>query len=99
MDFGEMESKVSQSGSELTELKAALKQLIARVDRHALVIQVLKDMLLARGEFNDDEFFKRLETAATQKADGKTCRKCGKVLNPKQSRCMYCGQERPPELL
>jgi hypothetical protein len=99
MDLNEIEKRVSQSGGELTELTAAVKQLVARVDRHALVIQVLKDMLLSRGEFNEDEFLDRLEHAAAQKAEGRTCRKCGKAMNAKHKRCMYCGEERPPELL
>jgi hypothetical protein len=99
MDFNEIEKRVSQSGGELTELQAAVKQLLARVDRHALVIQVLKDMLLARGEFSEDEFLERLEHAAAQKAEGKTCRKCGKAMSAKHKRCIYCGEERPPELL
>ena len=99
MDYNDIENKVVQGGSEITELKAAIKQLVGRVDRHALVIQVLKDMLLSQGELNEDEFFKRLERAAAQKADAKNCRKCGKALNAKHNRCIYCGEERPPELL
>ena len=99
MDLNEIEKKVSQSGGELTELKDAVKQLLARVDRHALVIQVLKDILLSRGEFSEDEFLDRLEHAAAQKAEGGSCRKCGKAMSAKHNRCMYCGEERPPELL
>jgi hypothetical protein len=98
MDLNEIEKKVSQSGGELTELTAAVKQLLARVDRHALVIQVLKDMLLSRGEFSEDEFLERLARAAAHKAEGRTCRKCGKAMSAKHQRCMYCGEERPPEL-
>jgi hypothetical protein len=99
MDFDEIEKRVSQSGGELTELTAAFKQLQARIDRHALVIQALKDMLLSRGEFSEDEFLDRLESAAAAKADGKTCRQCGKAMSAKHKRCIYCGEERPPELL
>lgn len=99
MDLNEIENKVSQSGGELTELKAAVKQLLARVDRHALAIQVLKDMLLSRGGFSEDDFLKRLEHAITHKAEGRTCRKCGKAMSAKHNRCIYCGEERPPELL
>jgi hypothetical protein len=100
MDLNEIEKKVSQSGGELTELTAALKQLLARVDRHSLVIQSLKDMLLSRGVFSEDEFLERLQHAAAQKAaEGKACRKCGKAMSAKHQRCIYCGEERPPELL
>ena len=99
MDLNEIENKVSQSGGELTELKAAVRQLRARVDRHALVIQVLKDMLLSQNTFSEDQFLERLEHAVAQKVDAKTCRKCGKAMSAKHNRCMYCGEERPPELL
>jgi hypothetical protein len=99
MDRNDIEQKVSQSGSELTELLAAVKQLQARVDRHALVIQALKDMVLSQGEFSEDEFRERLEHAVAQKAEGKNCRKCGKAMSAKHKRCMYCGEERPPELV
>jgi hypothetical protein len=99
MDRNEIENKVLQSGGELTELQAAVKQLLARVDRHGLAIQVLKDMLLAQGEFSEDDFLSRLAEATGQKAAGKTCRKCGKTLSAKHKRCIYCGEERPAELL
>ena len=99
MDFDDIERKVSQGSSELTELTAAFKRLLARVDRHALVIQALKDMLVARGAFSEEEFLDRLSHAAAQKAEGRTCRKCGKAMSAKHKRCLYCGEERPPELL
>jgi hypothetical protein len=99
MDFDDVQKKVSQSGSELVELHAAVKQLQARVDRHSLVIQVLKEMLLSLDGFNADEFLERLQRAAAHKADDKNCRKCGKPMSAKHNRCMYCGEQRPPELL
>lgn len=99
MDFDEVEQKVTQSGSELVELHATVRQLQARVDRHSLVIQALKEMLLSQGGFSEDAFAKALERAVVQKAGDKTCRKCGKALSAKLNRCMYCGEQRPPELL
>ena len=99
MDLNEIERKASQSHTEVAELKAALRQLQARVDRHALVIGVLKDMVLSGDGAAEDDFLDRLEQAAAQKTDGKGCRKCGKAMSPKHSRCIYCGEARPPELL
>jgi len=99
MEFDEVANKVLQSGGELVELKADLRQLQARVDRNTLVIQVLKEMLLAQGGFREEEFADRLQRAAAQRTADKACRKCGKPLNPKHNRCMYCGEPRPPELL
>jgi hypothetical protein len=99
MDFDEVEQKVAQSGSELVELYATVRQLQARVDRHSLVIGVLKEMLMSQGGFNEDVFAKCLERVVAQKADDNKCRKCGKTLSAKHNRCMYCGEQRPPELL
>jgi len=99
MDFDDVEKKVSQSGSELVALYATVRQLQARVDRHSLVIQVLKEMLLARGGVSEDEFLEHLQCVVVQKANDKNCRKCGKAMSAKHNRCMYCGEPRPPELL
>jgi hypothetical protein len=99
MDFDDVERKASQSSSELVELRAAVRQLQARVDRQALAIQVVKDMLLSQPGFSEDDFLARLQRAAAQKADDKVCRKCGKAMSAKHSRCMYCGEQRPPDLL
>jgi hypothetical protein len=100
MDRNEIERKVTQSSGDLAELNAALGRLQARVDRHALVIGVLKDLLLARDEFTEDEFLQRLEQAITRKkVERNACPRCGKAMSAKHNRCMYCGEGRPPELV
>lgn len=87
-----------QNSSNLIEAQATIKQLQARLDRHSLVIGVLKDLLLAQGGISEDEFLERLENAARQRAEDRNCRKCGKALNPKHTRCLYCGEQRATEL-
>lgn len=99
MDLNEIARTASQSQNQLVELQDAVRQLQARVDRHALVIQVLKDMLLSGAAPTEDAFLDRLEQAAAQKPDGRTCRKCGRAMSPRHTRCMYCGEARPAELL
>ena len=99
MDFDQAERKAVQTGSELVELQATVRQLQARLDRHSLVIQVLKDMLLSQHGFTEDAFLQRLEQAVAEMANDKNCRKCGKAMSAKHTRCMYCGEERPLKLL
>jgi hypothetical protein len=74
-----------------------------RVDRQALVIQVLKDLLLANSGCGEDVFLDRLaqvvEKRAAEDKGGKVCVKCGKPMSAKHNRCMYCGELRPTELL
>ena len=99
MDYDEVEKKVTQSGSELVELHAAVRQLQARVDRNSLVIAALKEMLLSQPGVTEETFAQSLERAVAQKAADKNCRKCGKALSARHNRCIYCGEPRPPELL
>ena len=99
MDYSDVENRVLQSGSELAELKAAVRQLQARVDRHSLVIQVLTEMLLSQPGVSEEVFRQRMQQIVTQKADDKTCPKCGKAMSAKHNRCMYCGEARPSQLL
>jgi len=99
MAENEIDRQSAPTLSEVAELKASLRQLQARVDRQSVVILVLKDMLLSANKSTEAEFLDRVAQAAAQKADNKNCQKCGKALNPKHTRCMYCGEARPAELL
>jgi hypothetical protein len=100
MDLEEIARKASQSHNDLADLKTTVRQLMVRLDRQALVIGVLKEMLLAGSAAAEDDFLARLAQAAVKKeADDKVCGKCGKPMSPKHSRCMYCGEARPPELV
>jgi hypothetical protein len=99
MDFDDLERRALQSQHEVTELKATVRQLVERVDRQALVIGVLKEMLLAGSAASEDDFLARLAQAVVRKAEDKTCGKCGKPMSPKHNRCMYCGEARPSELV
>jgi hypothetical protein len=100
MDPIELARKTAQTQSDLAELKATVRQLQVRVDRQALVLQVLKEMLLAGRAAAEDDFLARLEQlAAAQKVEDKVCGKCGKPMSARHNRCMYCGEARPPELV
>jgi len=87
------------SPTEVADLRSALRQLQTRVDRQALVIMTLKEMLIGGIKPTEAQFLERLAQLAEQKADSKSCPKCGKAMNPKHNRCMYCGETRPAELL
>ena len=86
------------SVSEVAELKTALRQLQARVDRQSFVIQALKEMLLSTNKATEAEFLDRIANIAADRGDNRTCKKCGKAMNPKNARCMYCGEAKPADL-
>ena len=102
MDPSEMAKRVSLAQTDLGDIKATLRQIMTRLDRQALVIQTLKDMLLAGSTDAESDFLARLAKltqAALEKGEAKVCGKCGKAMSPKHSRCIYCGEPRPPELV
>ena len=102
MDPSEMAKRVSQTQTDLTDIKAMLRQITARLDRQALVIQTLKDMLLAGNAAAENDFLGRLAKltqSVIEKGEGRVCGKCGKPMSPKHTRCIYCGEPRPPELV
>lgn len=99
MDFDDIARAASQSGHEIAELKTRLRQLQTRLDRHGLVIQVLRDMLMAANPAAEVEFYERLKKVAIDAAESNTCTKCGKMLNSKHNRCLYCGEPRSAEIL
>jgi hypothetical protein len=95
MDYDDMQLKVAQSGSQLVELHATLRQMQTRIDRQSLVIQVLKEMLLSQPGLSEQLFEGLLQRATAQRANDKNCRKCNKPLSSKHNRCMYCGEPGP----
>jgi len=99
MDPNETGRNALQESHQVMELQLAVKQLQSRLDRHALVIQVLKEMLLAGDHAAEGDFLDRLEQASKQNVDTRTCPKCGKAMSPKHNACIYCGDPRPAQLL
>ena len=99
MTLSDLERKASSAASEVAELKAVVKQLLARVERQALVIGTLKDIVLAEAGLPEDEFLARLQAAVVKRADANLSGKCGKPMSAKHVKCMYCGEPRPTELI
>src|SRR5271156_4254218 len=98
MDPSEMAKKVSQTQTDVSDIKATLRQMMTRLNRQALVIQALKDLLLAASPTAESDFLARLAQhtqAAVDSGEGRVCGKCGKAMSPKHTRCIYCGEARP----
>ena len=101
MDPEELEKRYQQSSSAVLELKTLIKQMQARMERQALILGVLKDMLVAGDKKLEQDFLDRLSSAAANKVaekDTNSCHACGKAMSPKHTKCMYCGEPRRSEL-
>jgi tRNA(Ile2) C34 agmatinyltransferase TiaS len=101
MDSEELEKRYQQSSSALLELKSLIKQFQARLERQALILGVLKDMVVAGDKKLEQDFLDRLSAAAASKVaekDTNVCHACGKVMSPKHTKCIYCGEARRGDL-
>jgi hypothetical protein len=98
MDASELAKIASQCQRDVVELKAVIRQMQARLERQSLVMQTLKDMLLAGTKATEDQFLERLQEKAANKADSNVCQKCDRPMSAKHTKCIYCGEPRPAEL-
>ena len=101
MDPEELEQKYLQGSNAILELKALLKQLQSRMERQALILSVLKDMIVAGDKAAEKDFLDRLSAAVANKAaekDAIACHACGKAMKATHTKCMYCGEARRMDL-
>jgi hypothetical protein len=95
----ELEVSLSESRQKVAELERVVQCLERRVEKHARVLEVLQGLVTETHGMTEAELLGRVrqvETARTT-APLKTCLHCGKALNKKDNRCIYCGEVRPVE--
>lgn len=69
-----------------------IARLEARLDRLARICHALWDMLRERG-LSEEDLMGRVK--ALEEAPGEPCPSCGRILNRRDRRCLYCGVPAP----
>jgi hypothetical protein len=84
---------------ESATLADQVRALERRVDMQATVIQALARILAERLGLSDSEVLEYIRRAEAERpaAGQRTCSKCGNRLPPRKSRCIYCGEDHPPQ--
>ena len=90
------------SHPDLTTLARVLARLDGRVQRMALVVEAMAQLLERQGLLNERQLLTQAEAIDLSDgiADGRqmrqmalTCGQCGRVNLGKRQRCLYCGSE------
>lgn len=78
-----------------------LHDLEDQIDRLLLINRAMWELVRDKNGFTEDELFSKVAEIDLRdgKMDGKLskdrkkCSSCGRTLNPKHTRCLYCGNE------
>ncbi|OXU15370.1 hypothetical protein [Sedimentisphaera salicampi] len=78
-----------------------LENIEDQLDRLILVNRALWELLSEKTNLTDDELFSKVaeidmrdgEMDGKLRKEMKKCRSCGRALNPRHQKCMYCGSE------
>jgi len=82
-----------------SEAVLEVKYLCDRIDRLTLVCMAMWVLMQERSGLSEEDLMEKIKMIDLMdgKADGKftkqikKCPKCGRVMSPKHSRCLYCG--------
>jgi len=93
---GDLEAKVAEGQHTLSDLKDAVRRLEQRVEKQALMLKATCSLLLERKAISEADLLARIQQLAAEKNSEavRTCSACGRTLNPKHNKCMYCGEAR-----
>jgi ribosomal protein L40E len=84
---------------ESATLADQVRALERRVEVQATVLQALARLLAERLGLSDAEVLEYVQRAEAERqaAERRTCTKCGNRLPPRKTRCIYCGEDHPPQ--
>lgn len=101
----DMESAAARSGEPVRDVDFLTEHFEARIEKLVLINMALWELLKANTELTDEDLLKKVQEIDMRdgKIDGKLqksakkCPDCGRVVNVKHNRCLYCGFQLPNE--
>jgi ferredoxin len=89
--------KLDEARREITALRDAAADLQRRVEKQALLLRAFFALLGERHGLTEEELLDRFRQAETEQANApvKLCAHCGRPVNQRHHRCLYCGEACP----
>ena len=86
--------KLDEARGEIATLRDAVAELQRRVEKQAVLLRALFALLSERQGLTEAELLDRFRQAETERASApaKMCSHCGRAVNLKHHRCLYCGE-------
>ncbi len=94
-------ASASLAESKAVNVTHSIRHLEDKVDSLALTCQAMWEILRARTDVTEEELMSKVNEIDLRdgKADGKMgsaaapCSQCGRILNKRRNRCLYCGKD------
>ena len=91
----------SRAANNTQQMAHSMRMLEDKIDSLSLTCQALWELLRDRTKLTEDELRAKISEVDLRdgRADGKMtssgpCSECGRVLNQRHMRCLYCGEHR-----
>jgi hypothetical protein len=86
-------SKLDEAQGEVRALREAVADLQRRVEKQAVLVRAFFTLLSAKQGLTEAELLDRFRWVEVERANApaKKCSQCGRAVNQRTNRCMYCG--------
>ena len=93
----ELITKLDEAEGEIANLRKTVSELTHRVGRQTVLLQALFALMRERQGLTEADLLDRFRQVEVERASAKKCLKCGRAINPRNNRCMYCDEPSPVE--
>jgi hypothetical protein len=87
--------KLDEARGEIATLRDVVAEMQRRVEKQAVLLRALFVVLSERQGYTEAELLDRFRQVEAERASApaKKCAQCGRAVNQRTQRCLYCGAE------
>ncbi len=100
--FSEAQSTAEKAYQEVEKAREDIRKLEDKIEHLVIICQALWSFIREKEQLSEkdlEEKIKSFQSVAsddeTQNVNTKACVECGRTINRKQAKCIYCGAEQP----